>query len=97
MTRPPPIPPLFPPTPLSRSPFRPPPRRRGAWRLLWLRDGKPSPAAPGAGDTVLSEAPLGTAALTGYRAAGVHWLDPGRRPPRPGGGPPPPRNAEATP
>jgi len=71
----------------AEAPFRTYTRRRRAWRLLWLRDGKPSPAAPGAGDTVLSEAPLGAAALTGYRAAGVHWLDLGGRTRSRGGSP----------
>jgi acetyltransferase-like isoleucine patch superfamily enzyme len=68
------------------GPFRTYARGRRAWRLLWRRDGERSPATPAAGDTVLTEPPLGAAAL-GLRAAGVHWLDLGGRTRSRGGSP----------
>jgi hypothetical protein len=48
------------------------------WRLYWVRPADRA-AAPEPGDTVLSETPLGSQALTDYRRRGVHWLDLGAK------------------
>ena len=47
-------------------------------RLFWRRGTEAVPGAR-AGDTVLSERPLGDAERASFRAAGVHWLDLGGR------------------
>ncbi len=63
-------------------------RRGRAWRLVWLRDATDwRAAAPGRGETVLSETPLDASAVAAFRAQGVHWLDLGGRT-RSGGGSP---------